>query len=273
MALLTRHDRDSRAPGKPVALHVPSHVREHLVAGRGQAHRIGPLRAGHEPERHVTGQTQKLNEPGPGDLLDHGGYRRRQVVVGRLVPAHGEHVGCGRGVQGAPDDEAEIARTGRGDHRRLDRRDELVDDLARRGGAVRQPAPDRHPHGVQVDVREYRGLRGGLAVSRHVACGSGEQRAQIGHDPHPRPHHAVPPTSSATQCAQRRMLPVRYAAGHDRCIRPGQPPPLPPSRQGPGGLGCRSMLRFPAAVRAGRGHTRTWDDARWPARGIAQSGT
>ena len=204
MALLARHDRDSRASGKPVALHVPSGVREHLVARRGQAHRVGPLGAGHEPERHVTGQTQKLNEPGPGDLLDEGGRRRRQVVVCRLVPADGEHVGCGRGVEGAPDDEAEIARTGRRDHRRLDRGDELVDDLARRGGAVRQPTPDRHPHGVQVDFREYRGLRGGLAVGRHVVSGSGEQSAQIGHGPHPRPHHAIPPTSSATQCAQRR---------------------------------------------------------------------
>ena len=42
MALLARHDCDSRAPGKPVALDVPSHVREDLVAGRGQAHRVGP---------------------------------------------------------------------------------------------------------------------------------------------------------------------------------------------------------------------------------------
>ena len=204
MALLARHDRDSRAPGKPVALHVPSDVREHLVASRGQAHRVGPLGAGHEPERHVTWEPQKLNEPGPGDLLDEGGRRRRQVVVGRLVPAHGEHVGCGRGVEGAPDDEAEIARTGRRDHGRLDRGDELVDDLARRGGAIRQPAPDRRPHGVQVDVREHRGLRGGLAVGRHVVSGSGEQRAQIGHDPHLRPHQAIPPASSAVRCAQHR---------------------------------------------------------------------
>ena len=188
MAFLARHDRDSRASGKPVALHVPSDVREHLVASRGKAYRAGPLGAGHEPERHVTGQTQKLNEPGSGDLLDEGGRRRRQMVVRRLVPAHGEHVGCGRGVEGPPDDKAEIARTGRGDHRRLYRRDELADDLARRGGAVRQPAPDRHPHGVQVDFREYRGLRGGLAVGRHVVSGSGEQSAQIGHDPHPRTH-------------------------------------------------------------------------------------
>ena len=183
MALLARHDPDSRAPGKPVALHVPSHVREDLMAGRGQAHRVGPLGAGHEPERHIAGQTEKLNEPGPGDLLDHGGRRRRQVVVRGLVPAHGEHVGRGRGVQSAPDDEAEIARTGRRDHGRLDRGHELVDDLARRCGAIRQPAPDRRPHGVQVDVREHRGLRGGLAVGRHAVCGPGEQRTQIGHDP------------------------------------------------------------------------------------------
>ncbi len=75
MALLARHDFDSWAPGKPVALHVPSDVREHLVARRGQAHRVGPLGAGHEPERHVSGKTEKLNEPGAGDLLDEG--RRR----------------------------------------------------------------------------------------------------------------------------------------------------------------------------------------------------
>ena len=81
MALLTRHHGDNRASCKPIALHVPSDVREHLVASRGQAHRVGPLGAGHEPERHVTGKTQKLNEPGPGDLLDEGRRRRRQVVV------------------------------------------------------------------------------------------------------------------------------------------------------------------------------------------------
>ena len=92
----------ARASGKPVALHVPPGICEHLVAGRGQAHRVGCLGAGHEPERHVTGEPQKLNEPGPRDLLDHGGHRRRQVVVRRLVPAHGQHVGCGRGRRGHP---------------------------------------------------------------------------------------------------------------------------------------------------------------------------
>ena len=93
-----------------------------------------------------------------------------------------EHVRRGRGVEGAPDDEAEIARTGRRNHGRLDRGHELVDDLARRGGAIRQPAPDRRPHGIQVDFREHRGLRGGLSVGRHAVCAPGEQRTQIGHD-------------------------------------------------------------------------------------------
>ena len=101
-------------------------------------------------------------------------------------------------------DTNESAAVRRRDHRRLYRRDQLVDDLARRGGAIRQPAPDRHPHGVQVHFREHRGLRGGLAVGRHVVSGSGEQSAQIGHDPHPRPHQTIPSTSSAAQCAQRR---------------------------------------------------------------------
>jgi len=75
MALLARHDCDGRASGKHVALHVPSDICEHLVAGRRQAHRVGPLGAGHESERHVTWEPQKLNEPGPRDLLDHGGRR------------------------------------------------------------------------------------------------------------------------------------------------------------------------------------------------------
>ena len=222
MALLARHDCDSRASGKSVALHVPSGVCEHLVAGRGQAHRVGSLGTGHEPERHVTWEPQKLNEPGPGDLLNHGGHRRRQVVIRRLVPAHGEHLGCGRGVEGTPDNEAEIARTSRGNHRRLYSGDELVDHLARRGGAIRQRAPDRRPHGVEVDVGEHRGLRGGLAVGRHVVCGPGEQSAQIGHDPHPRPHQAVPPASSAVRCVGIDPAPRRLCAPADSpCPRSG----------------------------------------------------
>lgn len=169
------------------------------MAGRGQAHRVGPLGAGHEPERHLTGQTQKLHEPGPGDLLDHGGRRRGQVVVRRLVPACGEHVSRGRGIKGTPDDEAEIARTGRRDHGRLDRGGELVDHLARRGRAGRQPAPDRRPHGVQVDLREHRGLGGGLAVGRHAVRGprSGRATRADRSSPNPGPRQAIPPTSSA----------------------------------------------------------------------------
>ena len=230
MALLAGHDCDSRASGKPVALHVPSGVCEDLVAGRGQAHRVGCLGAGHEPERHITRETQKLHEPGPGDLLDHGGRRRRQMVVRRLVPAHHEHVGCGRGVEGAADDEAEIARTSRGYHGRLDRGGELVDDLARRGGAIRQPAPDRRPHGVQVDVREHRGLRGGLAVGRHAVCGPGEQRTQIGHDPIlDRSRRSRPPVQPSPTSTRRRP-----ATGAIACT--GLPARATPGQSGSPGI-------------------------------------
>jgi hypothetical protein len=41
----SRHDPDSRAPGQPVALHVPSDVREHLVCGPGEQ----SAKVGHDP--------------------------------------------------------------------------------------------------------------------------------------------------------------------------------------------------------------------------------
>ena len=51
VALAVGDDPHRRSAGQAPALDVPTRQREHVVAGRGQRHRVGRLAAGHEPHR------------------------------------------------------------------------------------------------------------------------------------------------------------------------------------------------------------------------------
>ena len=107
------------------------------------------------------------------------------MVVGGLVPPHGEDIG-GRGGGGrAADHEPEVPGTGRGDHRRLDGGDELVHHVPGRTGAIGQAVPEGGPDGVEIDLGVDGGVGHGRPVGGHVVGGVDEEGLEIGHARHP----------------------------------------------------------------------------------------
>ena len=113
--------------------------------GRRRARRCWP------PGAPVTNPTdarrreaEQLLQPAAGDLLDRGRGRGERRVERALVPAGGEHVGGGRGVERSADHEPEVARarrrpSGRVPPRRRARRSPRPRPPARRA-ARRAPA-------------------------------------------------------------------------------------------------------------------------------------
>ena len=167
---------DRRRANEAVLLDVPASTGEHLVAGGGQADRVGPLGSGDEAGGDAGGKAEQIREPSAGDLLDDGGRGRRQIVVGRLVPGRDEQLGGGGGGEGATDDEPEVAGTGGGNDRRLYTRDQLVDDARGRRWVLGHGASDGSPHVVEIDRRKDGRFVGGGAVLGHV----GGRRASSG---------------------------------------------------------------------------------------------
>ena len=106
---------------------------------------LAPVRAGHEAERGRFGDAEQVFQPDPDRLLDEGGRRGGDAVVGVLVPPGGQQVGGRGGLEGAPDHEAEVARAGRGDQGRLGGPDQPVDDRVRGLARFGQRTAERGP--------------------------------------------------------------------------------------------------------------------------------
>ena len=103
-------------------------------------------------------------------------------VVGVLVPARGEQVRAGGGVEGPADDEPEVAGSSRGDQRRLGRGDQPVENGVGRLALVRQRTPESGPRRLEIEAWTDPGLGGVRPVGVDPAGGADEQA--VGHVPH-----------------------------------------------------------------------------------------
>jgi hypothetical protein len=120
---------DLRRAREAVTADVPGDLVEHVPPRGGEAGHVRDLRARDEADRRFAGQTEQLEQPVAGDLLDHRGRRPADIEAGVLVPGGGEPVGSQCCRQRAADHEAEVAAAGRRHEAGLRSGGELVDDL------------------------------------------------------------------------------------------------------------------------------------------------
>jgi hypothetical protein len=118
--LLAREHAQRRGAGKAVRLDVPPDVAQDRVSRRSQAGEVRHLASGDEADAAAGRQPEQLAHPPGGHLLGDRERRGGRVAAGVLIPGGGQPVGGDRDRQGAADDEAEIARAGRGDQPGLD---------------------------------------------------------------------------------------------------------------------------------------------------------
>ena len=69
---------DRRGTREPVGLDIPTCRRQHMVPSRGERRRVGHLAAGDKSKRRLGWQTEQVEHPTAGDLLDHRGRRARR---------------------------------------------------------------------------------------------------------------------------------------------------------------------------------------------------
>ena len=110
MRLLATQDADPWGGNQPVALHIPARTPEDGMPGGGQARRVGGLAAGDEADAGVFRQSEQVEHPRGGDLLDGGRGRGEGMEGGVLVPCRHQPVRGKRGGQRSADDEAEVPR-------------------------------------------------------------------------------------------------------------------------------------------------------------------
>jgi hypothetical protein len=147
---------------------------------------VNRLRAGHEAERRVPRQTEQLDQPRAGDLLDDGRGRAADVEAGVLVPRRGQPVGRDRDPHCAADHETEVAAARLRDEPGVGCRGELVDHL-RRGRRLRGERPAES----LAQLADGRAREDGTVVERVVEARRElgclrEQRAQVVHNIDPR---------------------------------------------------------------------------------------
>ena len=149
----------------------------------GQARRVGALAAGDEADAGGFRQSEQVERPGGGDLLDGGRSRGEGMEGGVLVPCRHQPVRGKRGGQRSADDEAEVPRACGRDKARFGAGGERIDH---RGGVLaafgQRPAKGAAygrgigagGHGPFVERGEKR-LR--------VLGGSAEAGGAVGHEP------------------------------------------------------------------------------------------
>ena len=96
-----------------------------------EAREVGHLAAGRQPYPCVIGQAEDVQEPFAGDLLRHRGRGATRVGGPVLVPHRCQPVGSDRRVEGAADDEPEIAGTLRPNETGIRCCDQFLDHLQR----------------------------------------------------------------------------------------------------------------------------------------------
>ena len=161
VGLLADHDVDLRRTEQPVALHVPSVFVEQRVAGGRETTGVGHGRSGHERDVAVAVETQHVECPAPGDVVDRRGHGRHHRQRGVLVPCVDEERRTQRHRIGGSVDEPEVVGPGRAHRRRSTDAVKQFDRLRR----VRRTVGKRFVERGQ-GCHRFRGRRGGTAVDR-----------------------------------------------------------------------------------------------------------
>ncbi len=181
MALAVGHHPHRRGALQALLFDVPTDLRQYMVTGGRQGHRVGPLTTSHEAERRPRRQAQDLLQPGPGHVFDHRRRRRGHGVEGGLVPTAGQNIRGRSRLEGTTDHEPEVTRPGRADQGGLDRVGQLFDGLVSRSWPRRQRAQGG-AHGFEIHLaREHWAAHHPFVVVSGALGGKDEQVAERGH--------------------------------------------------------------------------------------------
>ena len=104
---LSADENGDRRSGQSPRGDIPPHPRQHLVPGSGERREVGHRGAGDEAHRALHGQSEELDEPPSGGVLDGDHAWGRVPHPGVLVPCGHEPVRGQRGREGTPHHPAE----------------------------------------------------------------------------------------------------------------------------------------------------------------------
>ncbi len=193
-------NRQRRGALQPERFDVPPGAAKHFVPGGGERGDVGRVRAGHEPDARLFGQSEHIENPARGARFERRHARRHDVQRGVLIPGRDEPVRRQRDRIAAARDEAEIARPGRRRDARLEPRAQVEDDAdrvlgrlgerpAEGGHELLEGGPGRHgPVGQRVEELHgpLVGVRQQVIWLRHGGCagliGGGASPQETGSD-------------------------------------------------------------------------------------------